>query len=290
MARILICGCGYVGTSAALQLIESGHEVFGLRRDPSGLPASIRPIAADLAASGADDPFVEALPRGVDFLIYSVAPGGRTEAAYRRAYVDGPRRVLAALARRDSNLTRAVLVSSTAVYGQAHGEAVDERSPCSPSSRTARIVREGERRWLQQPAPTCALRLGGIYGPGRERLIRQVRAGSVALPREPSAFTNRIHRDDAAGIAAHLLGPRATAEVYNGVDTEPARMGTVLSWLAERLDVRLASDQDPGAAPAGSRDRARGMNKRVCSARVQRSGYRFRYPTFREGYAALLRS
>lgn len=306
MARVLIAGCGYVGTRAALDLARAGHTVFGLRRDPSSLPEPIQPVAADFA-----DPTLESvLPEGVEGLIYAVSPGERGEAAYRRAYVDGPLRILAALDSRGARLQRAVLVSSTAVYGQSHGEAVDEDSTCEPERPTARIVCAGERSWLEAAEPTCVLRLGGIYGPGRERLIRQVRAGDVELPPEPSAFTNRIHRDDAAGIAAHLLAldPSTHAgtagsqsvhqhDIYNGVDTEAARMGTVLRWLAERVGVELvesqAAEAHPSAAPpsqrpAGSADRTPGMNKRVLSERIRQAGYRFRYPTFREGYGSLL--
>jgi nucleoside-diphosphate-sugar epimerase len=65
------------------------------------------------------------------------------------------------------------------------------------------------------------LRLGGIYGPGRLRLISEVRAG-VGCPREPVRFTNRIHRDDAAAILQFLLEKRAAGQAlapcYLGVD------------------------------------------------------------------------
>ncbi|HZX60625.1 MAG TPA: SDR family NAD(P)-dependent oxidoreductase, partial [Candidatus Methylomirabilis sp.] len=33
MARILIAGCGYVGTAVAERLVAGGHEVWGLRRN-----------------------------------------------------------------------------------------------------------------------------------------------------------------------------------------------------------------------------------------------------------------
>ena len=46
--RILIAGCGFVGTRLGLDLAEEGHEVWGLRREPGGLPAPIRPVRADL--------------------------------------------------------------------------------------------------------------------------------------------------------------------------------------------------------------------------------------------------
>jgi predicted dinucleotide-binding enzyme len=46
--RILIAGCGDVGAALGVELATGGHEVWGLRRDPAGLPAAIRPLRADL--------------------------------------------------------------------------------------------------------------------------------------------------------------------------------------------------------------------------------------------------
>ena len=54
----------------------------------------------------------------------------------------------------------------------------------------------------------------------------------------------------------------------------------VLRWLAEQLGAPEPRAAEPGEKPAGS--------KRCSSRRLRESGYRFTYPTFREGYAALL--
>jgi len=39
MARVLIAGCGYVGTALGALLADDGHEVFALRRSVRDLPA-----------------------------------------------------------------------------------------------------------------------------------------------------------------------------------------------------------------------------------------------------------
>ena len=49
MATVLIAGCGYVGTALGEMLAGDGHDVYGLKRDPSELPAAIRPVKADLS-------------------------------------------------------------------------------------------------------------------------------------------------------------------------------------------------------------------------------------------------
>ena len=146
--------------------------------------------------------------------------------------------------------------------------------------RGARDVAAGRD---QDGGETVALRLGGIYGPGRTRAVELVRSGRARRRPEPH-FTNRIHRDDAAGAIRHLLTIDAPQPVYLGVDTEPADEAAVYAWLAARLGVEPPAVQDGDAAL-----RARDVgSKRCSSARLQRSGYAFRYPTFREGFAALL--
>jgi nucleoside-diphosphate-sugar epimerase len=90
--RVLIAGCGYVGTALGRELTSVGHEVWGLRRNPGALPGGIRPVAADLLR---DD--LAALLPAVDRVVYAVAADGPREEAYEDAYVTGPRRLLSAL-------------------------------------------------------------------------------------------------------------------------------------------------------------------------------------------------
>ncbi|HEX2486050.1 MAG TPA: NAD-dependent epimerase/dehydratase family protein [Myxococcota bacterium] len=270
--RVLIAGCGYVGSVLAARLAAAGHEVTGLRRRPDGLPAGVVPFAADLA----DPRSLRALSGPFDAVVYAAAPDRRDEAAYRAVYVDGVAHVAAAAAG-----ARFVLVSSTSVYGQDDGSEVDERSPTEPRELSGRLVLEGERRAREGAAGAVALRCGGIYGPGRTRLLDAARAGRLAASSTSVRWTNRIHRDDAAGALAHLLALPAPEPVYVGVDAEPAREDEVYRWLAARVGRPL-----PDARRADGERPVRG--KRCSSRRLLASGYRLSFPTFREGYGALV--
>jgi len=275
--RCLIAGCGYVGSALAARLAAQGHEAFGLRRRPEGLPPGVTPVAADLTERSG---LAARLPDALDAVVYAAAADGRDEAAYRRAYVEGLANLLAALP--GDGAARVLFTSSTAVYGQDDGSAVDESSPTEPTRWNGRILLEAESLLPGSGHPFSILRLGGIYGPGRTHLVERVRAGEARLPAAP-AYTNRIHRDDAAGALDHLLKLPAVDPVYVGVDDDPADLGTVLRWLAGRLGV--------AAPPAGSgegRGQDRPTGKRCRNRRLRGSGYAFRHPTFREGYAALL--
>jgi nucleoside-diphosphate-sugar epimerase len=280
MARILIAGCGDVGTALGLLLAADGHEVFGLRRHPIGLPAPIRPLAGDLS----DAASLVAIPDGVDLVAYTAAADGVDDGAYRRAYVDGVANLLGALGARKARVLRLRFTSSTAVYAQTDGGWVDEASPAHPAGFSGRRVLEGERLVLGSGVPAIVLRLAGIYGPGRTRLIDRVRSGAATCPDGPSRWTNRIHRDDCAGAARHLLTLEQPDPLWLGVDREPAEECAVLDWLAARLGVppprRVPREIDGAGRPETSR--------RCLSRKLVASGYVFRYPTFRDGYAALV--
>lgn len=273
--RILIAGCGYVGSALARMLVSDGHDVFGLRRDPGDLPDGVVPVAVDLAA-GTD---LASIPGELDACVTSIAADGRAPAAYEAAYERALRNLHVQLERESPALQRWVFTSSTAVYGQDSGEWVDEDTDPAPSAFSGRSVLTGEGiiRGSGVPFPVI-LRLGGIYGPGRTRLLDQVRRGEALCPPEPT-WTNRIHRDDAAGALRHLLLLPAPEPVYVGVDTDPAERCEVLTWLADELGV-------PHPRTGGTRS-TRG-NKRASSARLVASGYQFVYPTYREGYRALI--
>jgi nucleoside-diphosphate-sugar epimerase len=144
-------------------------------------------------------------------------------------------------------------------------------------------VFEGERILLGGLFPATVLRLGGIYGPGRTRLIDRVRRGLAVCTDGPPLYTNRIHRDDCAGALRHLMTLAEPASLYLGVDHEPAEQCEVLRWLARQLGVSPPRLEPPlGSTPR------RQSNKRCSNARLVASGYAFRYPGFRDGYSALL--
>jgi nucleoside-diphosphate-sugar epimerase len=280
VARVLIAGCGYVGSALAERLVADGDHVFALRRRTEGLPQAFHPIAADLC----DSKSLLDLPP-VEVLVYTATPDAFSEEAYRATYVEGVSNALEAVARTAQTLPRVLLTSSTSVYGQQDGEWVDESSPTEPPDFAGACILEGERVLAASALPSCAVRFGGIYGPGRTNLIERVREGRAVLPAGSPRYTNRIHRDDCAGVLRHLMRLESPEAVYVAVDQGPVEIGDVYRFLAERLGVAAPSTADvPGD---GSSRRAR-TNKRCRNTRLVASGYRFRYATYREGYAELL--
>ena len=276
---ILVAGCGDLGTEAGLRFAAAGHTVVGWRRSPSKLPPEIKGVAADLSSPG-----LPPIPADTTAVVISVAADSPSEEAYRTAYVSGISHVLDALERDGVTPRRVLFVSSTAVYGDAGGDWVDESTTAMPGSFSGRILREAEdllhERLRETPTAAVVLRLGGIYGPGRTRLIDQVRNGTAVIPDTPR-YTNRIHRDDAAGAIVQLCTmDDVPAPVYVGVDNDPAELGDVLRFLAAELGLE--------GPPSGNAGDGRGGNKRCSNKLLRGTGYSLVYPTFREGYRAIL--
>jgi nucleoside-diphosphate-sugar epimerase len=276
---ILLAGCGDLGTEAGLRFAAAGHRVVGWRRSPDKLPAEIEGAAANLSTAE-----LPPVPADTIAVVIAGAADAPTEEAYRSAYLDSVANVLDALERDRVAPERVLFVSSTAVYGDAGGGWIDENTMPEPGGFSGRIMREAEELLLKRLDGTrsspIVLRLGGIYGPGRTRLIDQVRTGSAVVPDQPR-YTNRIHRDDAAGAIVHLLSmPEAPSRVYVGVDNNPAELGDVLRFLAAELGLDVP--------PTGSLGDARGGNKRCSNALLRGTGMSFKYPSFREGYRDIL--
>lgn len=282
MAQAVIAGCGYVGNELARMLVADGHEVFGIRRDASKLAKGVRPIEGDLAVPRTLGP----APGRVEVAVFAVGADEGTEKAYRRAYLDGLAGFLEWLADEGQRPRRVVMTSSTSVYGQRRGEPIDERSPTHPTQFRGETLLASERLLAASGLSTVVVRLGGIYGPGRESLIDRAIAGELRTRPTPH-FTNRIHRDDAAGLIRHLLFHPAPEPLYLGVDDESAEESELYAWLAKAVGAAAPPMEDED--DASGRRRSAG-SKRCSNQRARESGYTFRYPTYREGYGALIRA
>ncbi|HYQ93160.1 MAG TPA: SDR family oxidoreductase [Candidatus Competibacteraceae bacterium] len=281
MARILIAGCGDVGTTLGLLLQQAGHEVWGLKRHPATLPPAIRGLSADLSDPAS---LQNRLPPDLNYVFYTTAADGFSEAHYRAAYVDGVTHLLDALQADGQQPRRLFFTSSTSVYAQCHGEWVDEDSSAEATGFAGRCLRQGEELLWNGPYPASVIRFGGIYGPGRTRLIDSLRQGNATCVDNPPLYTNRIHRNDCAAALQHLMNLSAPAALYLGVDNEPAPQCEVLRWLAGRLGVPGPTVVSAATAPEAMLR----ANKRCRNTRLRASGFQFRYPSYREGYAALL--
>ncbi len=273
---VLMVGCGDLGSRIGLKLAERDHRVLALRRDAAKVPPPLTGLSADLTADVPDLPDLS-----LRFLVVALTARPRTEDAYRATYVDGMRRALDAVAATGRLPERAVLVSSTGVHGEPEdGSPVTEDTPPAPADGPAAVLLEAEQLFHERLPHGTVLRCSGLYAGDSTRLVDRVRAGT---DRDLGRWTNRIHREDAAAAVVHLLTRvEAPDPVYLGNDDEPALLGDVAREVARLLG------EDPPSAAGPTADVAP-HGKRISNARLRASGWTPAYPTYREGYAALLR-
>jgi nucleoside-diphosphate-sugar epimerase len=275
MQRVFIVGAGYVGTRAAELLADRGHMVATGRRS--------RPCARDAFAMDVlrPDTFPEAL-RQASCVVYAVAANGFSEVEYRNAYVNGLANAIRFITSGPGR-KRLIHISSSGVYAQDDASVVDERSPAKPRGFSGKVLLEGEALAAAAPFEATALRFSGIYGPGRDRLIRDTLSRSPLAATARETMTNRIHRDDCARAIVHLVEKQVVGPLYIGSDEAPSTLGEIRDWLAERLGLAPAPVAvDETASPQ------RGGNKRLSSALLRSEGFAFRYPTYREGFEAII--
>ncbi|WP_438950906.1 NAD(P)H-binding protein [Porticoccus sp.] len=281
--KVLFIGCGDIGVRAIrrLQMLQ-GWAGLAMRRHPDRLPAAIPSVTGDIC----DTPELTELLRnaGVDAIVVTLTPGEMSDEGYRASYVAGAGSLARAI--KDSGWCSGPVlwVSSTGVYGQDGGEWVDELSDTAPASYRCKRLLQAEGLIIRLTVPTVIVRYSGIYGPGRGRMLTQIKRGELAPP-QPVQWSNRIHAEDCAGVLVHLLQCYRTDQplhkLYLATDSDPTPLHEVHHWLAGQMGVSLSNSVTTTSV-------GRTGNRRCSNRRLLESGYQFLYPTFREGYPALI--
>lgn len=284
--RVLIVGCGYVGTPLGALLVKLGHEVWGLRRSAAALE-ELKAAGIQLLVGDVTNPeSLKTLPCPFDWVVNCVASAGGGPEDYRQVYLAGTRNLLTWLA--PTPPKKFVYTSSTSVYGQDDGSPVKETSPTEPDADTAKVLVETEKTLLtafqQAKFPAVILRVAGIYGPERGHLFKQYLRNEARIEGQGERFINMIHRDDLVTIIIAALKSGRPGEIYNAVDDEPVAQIHFFRWLSETLGKWMP----PHSEAELPTTRKRGVtNKRVQNRKLKMElGCPFKYPNFRIGYTA----
>ncbi|HYA71986.1 MAG TPA: SDR family oxidoreductase [Roseiarcus sp.] len=280
--RLFCFGLGY----SARRIIARGEslEASGTTRGGEAATALRRDGVAAFAFDGerGEEALLHALARA-QVLLVTAPPGEGGDPALAHF----SREIAAA-----PDLERVVYLSSVGVYGDRGGAWVNETSPPSPDSPRARWRLLAEDQWRGLSAargvPVDILRLAGIYGPGRNALVK-LRAGEARRVVKPGQVFNRIHVDDVAGVALRLIAAGGKGEIWNVADEEPAPPQDVVAFAASLLGMAPPPEEALETAPLSPMARSfYDDNRRVSVEKLRRElGYRWLYPTYREGLRAL---
>lgn len=278
---LLSFGHGYSAQTLSRQLAPEGWRIIGTTRDPANFTA--------IRASGAT-PMLwpdenTALPlETATHMLVSAGPNASGDP------------VLATLRARIQavapDLTWVGYLSTTGVYGDHRGGWVDETTPVAPSTRRGELRMRAESEWASiSGLPLHIFRLAGIYGPGRGPFSK-VRKGTARRIVKPDQVFSRIHVEDIAQVLAASIARPDPGAIYNLCDDDPAPPQNVIAHAAHLLDLPLPPEIPFDQADLGPMARSfYAENKRVRNDRIKTElGVRLKYPTYREGLAALIKT
>ncbi len=282
---MFIVGCGYIGRRLARRGEAADRPVTGVVRSAASAAVlarqPIRVLQCDLekAQLPADSTAREAV-----FCLAPPPAGGVRDTRMQR-FLGGlsasgqPRRI--------------VYLSTTGVYGDCHGEWVDETRPANPQVDRARRRWDAEqqlRAWRERTGGELViLRVAGIYGPGKLPLAR-LRKQVPMVAEADASWTNRIHADDLVEVCLRAMERGADGAVYNASDGHPGNMSDYFNRVADLAGLPrppLISLQQARAELSSGLLSYLGESRRLDNRRMREElGVRLRYPTLDEGLPA----
>ncbi|OHX12892.1 NAD(P)-dependent oxidoreductase [Chromobacterium sphagni] len=217
MRTLLIIGAGDVARRA-LPALLGRWRVLALCRSAAAAEAwrglGVQPIPGDLDHR-------DSLTRlaGIADALLLCAPPPLSGAKDPRM-----RKLLYALAKGDSIPQQFVYISTSGVYGNANGIALDETAALRPQSERACRRADAEsqlRRFVRRHRGALTiLRAPGIYADERLPLARFAN-GSPLIVDDEDSYSNHIHADDLARLCVAALRRRQGIRVYNACDDLP---------------------------------------------------------------------
>ncbi|WP_246473091.1 NAD(P)-dependent oxidoreductase [Pelagibacterium limicola] len=283
--NVLVFGAGFSGRAAIAAIWRHYPDatVAGTTRDvekAAALEAS--GIETHVFDGNVDTALAAAIGRATHILA-SIAPGASGDPALEGA---------AHLIEKAQRLSWIGYYSTIGVYGDAGGEWIDETFPVEAHNPRIGWRLAAESAWAELAArlgiPLAILRLGGIYGPGRSGLDK-LRNGTARRIVKPGQVFNRIHSEDIGEITALAAGKKLSG-IFNIVDDEPAPPQVVIAYAAGLLGLEPPPEVDFETADLPPLARSfYENNRKVRNERIKDAlGYTLRYPSYREGFGAIL--
>ena len=288
--KIVIAGCGYIGTRVARLWKDRGADVTCLVRTPDKC-VQLAPEGFGAATLSLDDTQAITLPEVAGTILYYFVPPPGGGIMDTRA-----RNFISALQQAGATPATIIYMSATSVYGETGGGMVTEASPTVPASAMGKRRLDAEAVFRaygeDQGATVVILRVSGIYGPGRLPLM-QISQGQPLLREDESGPSNRIHADDLAAICLAAAEKGEAGDIFNVSDGHPSSMTAYFNACADALGFPR---QPQVTLEEARRVMSPLMFSYVSESRVvdnsrmlERLGVTLRYPTMAEGISASVR-
>jgi nucleoside-diphosphate-sugar epimerase len=269
--NVTILGCGYVGKAVAQLWQQQGLTVTVTTTQPERLPELSARASRAVVVRGDDAEALRALLADQQALLVSL--GARNRSLYAETYLATAQTLVQVL---PSSLQQIIYTSSYAVYGDHQANWVTEDSLIAPANENGKILAETEQILLSvtdqvtNQVKICVLRLGGIYGPGRELI--KIFGSTAGQPRagDGNEASNWVHLDDIVG-AVEFARAQQLNGIYNLVQTEPITAGKLLEQL-------FGTHNLPSVIWDKNQASTRAYNARVSNQKIRDAGYQFLHP------------
>ena len=275
--KVLIVGCGQLGFSIVKNADSDVFKLYGFSRSLRKSPASIEMHQVDILKTEAIDAIKLVNP---EIIIYAVSADTQSIESYQDHYVLGLKKTYEAILELD-HFKHLFFVSSTRVYGQKTTKILSELDIAEPSDYGGEALMEAETVARQLKDKATILRLSGIYGPNRKRMIQLAQSNPGNWP-ATNNWSNRIHEEDAARFIVFLMKRIMMQEsiepIYLVTDGVPTKQYDVLTWIRNRLQLTTDTIELPILE----------SGKQLQSVLLNQTGFVLKYPDFTYGYEAMI--
>jgi nucleoside-diphosphate-sugar epimerase len=291
MPTLVCLGLGYCARHYVTEFGQRFDRIIGTTRSADEMAALAarrfggRAVEMHLFDGKTASPEVRAAIAAAEALLISAAPADG---------VDPVLAVLEADILRADALRTIVFLSTLGVYADSNGAWIDESAEVIPDlARRGSARRKAEMAWqalgARRKLPVAVLRLGGIYGPGQNAMIRLQRGAAHRIAK-PGHVSNRVHVFDVAQ-AIDAAFERGIDGIVNVVDDEPTSPSEHIAFAAALMGIEPPPEIPFAEAHKVMTPFALSFYEGCIRARNDKLkhtlGVTLRYPTFREGLRAL---
>ncbi|MEO8612541.1 MAG: NAD-dependent epimerase/dehydratase family protein [Chloroflexota bacterium] len=298
LSVFLTAATSSLGRETTRQLVARGHRVTGLTkgfdgavmvRKDGGLPAYSDPYRAgeikSIIKMAAADVVIHVLPQEAN-----VFPHKGLDWADSQRLVDDSTAALVDAAS-SAGTKFVVFLSSVAVYGDTHGEWVDESAEAG-DGEMAVMVTNAENKILHGAFSAAVLRAGTLYGAydsGMKFLSDAVMNGRAVYLGDNHTYRNWVHESDLAKAAVLAAEQQPTGQIFNVTDDSPSHAADFITYLATSMGLTTPAPLNPPAFALDRMTSAQQRDSMNTSLRVktgkakEQLGWSPRYANFRSG-------
>ncbi|MBD2776026.1 SDR family oxidoreductase [Iningainema tapete] len=271
--NIAIIGCGYVGCAVAKYWQQKTFTITATTTTQSRVPTLQAVAQRVVVVQGNDLEGLKSVLKNQDVVLLSI--GAKAADVYEETYLHTAQNLVSAL-KQTPSVRHLIYTGSYSVYGDQNGALVDEDSTVAPVTKNGQILSDTEQLLLQASSvnlKVCILRLGGIYGTGRELVKIFGSVAGTTRPGNGEDVTNWIHLDDI--VAAIEFARRHVLQgIYNLVDDAHLPSRELLDRLCEKHHL-------PKVSWDATQKSIRPYNALVSNQKIKDAGYKLIHPQMR---------